>query len=282
MRQPTRPGRLRAIATRSGRLRGPGPVERALYASKPPSWPTSCFILCGTARTGTSYLADLLASTGSVGLAQEYFAAKGEPGWAAANYRDYVAFIKRVRARNGVFGTKLLWFQLERMLPLLRASVPRGDALRDSEILDRFFPSAPYIWMRRADLVAQAVSWSKAEQSDHWVSLDEPGSAREPVFDFDHVHQFVLLAARRNEQWRTWFAANEIEPFSILYEDLDADPVGVTRQVLDFLGVSVPDSVEIASRVERQADGTNATWIARYCELAARRGIARPEGHQVA
>ena len=48
------------------------------------------------------------------------------------------------------------------------------------------------------------------------------------------------------------------------YEDLDADPVGVTCEILDFLGLKLPPGRLIKSRHRRLADELNTQWIDRY------------------
>lgn len=48
------------------------------------------------------------------------------------------------------------------------------------------------------------------------------------------------------------------------YEDLDADPVRVAREVLGFLGLDPAASREIAVRHRRLADEVNARWIEDY------------------
>jgi trehalose 2-sulfotransferase len=69
--------------------------------------------------------------------------------------------------------------------------------------------------------------------------------------------------------WQRWFAAQQIEPFGISYEELVADMVGTTRAVLAFLGIVPPQDVQIAARTASQADALNRQWAARYRELLA-------------
>ncbi len=239
--------------------------------------PVTSFFLCGTPRTGTSYLAALLASSERVGLAREYFGPDKMPALAVSDCGAYVSDVVSRSQRRGVFGAKLFWSHLERLLPRLRAAVPDADVLSDRDVLGRFFPSARYIWIRRADVVAQAVSWHKAEETGRWNSFDVAESTLEPTFDFDAIHDFVRIAELRNESWHSWFAANGIEWLPIAYEELAADPVAVTRRALEFLEVSIPRSVSITTWFERQADEVNSDWIARYRSLAPTRSAGRPD-----
>ena len=67
-----------------------------------------------------------------------------------------------------------------------------------------------------------------------------------------------------------WFAAEGIQPYPVLYEDLDADPVRVASGVLGFLGLDLPAGREITVQHKRLADELNAQWIESYRRRAAR------------
>ena len=74
-----------------------------------------------------------------------------------------------------------------------------------------------------------------------------------------------------NSAWRAWFASVLIQPHIVRYEDLDADPVGVACEVLDFLGLKLAPGRLIKTRNRRLADELNTLWINRYrAELAER------------
>jgi len=64
---------------------------------------------------------------------------------------------------------------------------------------------------------------------------------------------------------RDWFTVFDLEPYPVCYEDLTSDPAGVTRSILNFLGLHVPGATQaIVPRHRRQADQLNQDWIARY------------------
>jgi LPS sulfotransferase NodH len=65
-----------------------------------------------------------------------------------------------------------------------------------------------------------------------------------------------------DDAWRTWFAANRIEPLTIVYEELAADTTGVTAEVIDHLGVGPVEIPEPPLR--RQGDDRSARWVERY------------------
>jgi LPS sulfotransferase NodH len=129
-----------------------------------------------------------------------------------------------------------------------------------------------FVFLRRGDVLGQAVSWCRAEQTNVWFErTDRPSPARPPSapdtelrFDLDRIQQLVLMIADHNAAWQRWFDAQGVVPHLVLYEDLDADPARVTREVLAFLGLELPVGVRIEPRHRRLADERNAEWIERY------------------
>ena len=212
-------------------------------------------------------LADLLADTGLAGRADEFF---GEPfrqqvvpGLTRRGFDDYLVDCT-AKTRQGTFGVKLHWDQVEVFLHLLRLRRGLGT-LSDAQVLAAVFPAPSCVFLTREDTLAQAVSWWKAIGSGKWV--DEDSRAAEPAFDADGIAGRVRRIEEHNAAWSRWFETNGVEPLAVTYEQLAADPAGRTRRVLEFVGVDVPADLQVEPRTERQSDSVNADWIRRYREL---------------
>jgi LPS sulfotransferase NodH len=217
-------------------------------------------------------LCELLRSTGVAGRPEEHFCDE-ESFWSA--YWGVTRFADHMRAAvaegstpNGVFGTKVMWDYFGYLLDNL-AALPtnRGRSLSDRALLERAFPNLRYVWIRREDVIAQAVSWARAIQTNQWSTNDQAHTDRRPRFDFAQIQALVHKATEHQLAWKCWFDAHGIEPFRISYEELVADMQVVTRQVLAFLGVNLPDA-QIEPEGGKQADALNARWAGRYRELA--------------
>ncbi|MFG2059064.1 Stf0 family sulfotransferase [Micromonospora sp. NPDC048930] len=229
------------------------------------------YFICATPRTGSSLLCGLLASTGVAGCPEAYFRVPDEGHWAdrwglAAGwgYDDYVrAALAAGRTGNGVFGAKLMWGTLDRVVEGL-AGVHPELAGADDALLRRAFGRTAFVHLRREDVLAQAVSWLRAEQTEHWYVGDAGGNGRAPVYDPDGVDELLGTIAAHQAAWDEWFAAYGITPHRVRYEDLAADPTGVTLGILDVLGRALPPGAAIRPRHRRQADALNADWIARH------------------
>jgi LPS sulfotransferase NodH len=202
-------------------------------------------------RTGSAFLGGLLESTGVAGHPHEWFWRETEAElrrkWGVSGDREYVEAVLRAGTTpNGVFAAKMMWAYFEESFARLEPVIP----------------SPRFVWIRREDIVAQAVSWSRAMQGGRWWSgQTQPEKPLE--YDFGEIDALVQEAREHDAAWQDWFAKNGIEPFEVRYEKLLADPVGIATATLAFLGLTA-DPATIAARTERQADELNAEWARRY------------------
>jgi trehalose 2-sulfotransferase len=167
-----------------------------------------------------------------------------------------------------------MWGTMEPLVKGLRVTDQSSDT--DLDVLHRIFGPTLLIHLQREDVVAQAVSWMKAEQTDIWLKTEEAdglhgGSAvlprREPSFDFDVLDGYVKLVQQHNAAWNHWFEAQDVTPLSVRYEDLVADTVGVTHSIILRLGLDPTHGRVPAVSSYLQGGALNDEWIERYCSL---------------
>ena len=239
---------------------------------EPDTNPHSFYVVFAAPRTGSTLLCNLLRGTGVAGRPTEYFFPRAQVNlaqrWGVTDPYEYLARVRRQGTTpNGVFGVKIVFTYLEEVLAGLR-DLFDADSLNDAQVLDHLYPGLRYTWVYRDDLVAQGVSWAKARMTNEWIVDDPRGWDHSmPVFDFGLIHEFVWRATRLQMLMRRWFAYHGIQPFLVRYEDLAADPDGLTRGLLRYLGIEPPEE-PIEPSMERQGDSLNAEWAARYRELA--------------
>jgi LPS sulfotransferase NodH len=240
---------------------------------------TDSFFVCATPRTGSSLLLGLLESTGVAGRPEAFFREPDELMWAERwqipltdsgrfDYADYVrAALAAGTTDNGVFGSKLMWGTLDEVVAKLGNVYPDLTGA-DLKLLNRVFGRLRFVYVRRDDAVAQAVSWVRAEQTSTWYVGDSGDNGRPPGFDPDRIDALTQTIVDHNAAWERWFAAFDVQPYRVRYEELEADMIGVTLGILDFLGLDLPDGRVILPRHRRQADALNDEWIGRYRRLA--------------
>ena len=239
---------------------------------------TGSYFVCATPRTGSSLLLGLLESTGLAGRPEAYFRHPDERMWArrwgipGPDHRafDYGEFVRAARAAgtsaNGVFGAKLMWGTLDEVV----AKLAPGTTGADLAVLTAAFGRTRFVYLRRADELAQAVSWLRAEQTRTWWAGDPGGTGAAPRYDEAGITALLDTVAEHNAAWRAWFTAYGVTPYETTYEQLTADLTGTTRGVLTHLGLDPDAARVIEPRHRRQADRLNDEWMARYRAEAAR------------
>jgi LPS sulfotransferase NodH len=167
------------------------------------------YLICSTPRTGSSLLCGLLDSTGVAGHPESWFRQQGEGEWATAH-----------------------------LTPL-----DPDQAGSAAGLLSVAFGPTRFVYPWRGDVVAQAVSLLRAEQTGVWTETaqerQEPEAA--PRFDFGEVRDLVRQIEEHNSAWENWFAAGGIRPYLVRYEQR-----------------------EITVRHKRLADELNAQWVEEY------------------
>jgi LPS sulfotransferase NodH len=172
--------------------------------------------------------------------------------------RDYGAFALAVRAAgstaNGVFAARVMWGSVERVIEGLAPPVSQPDV----ESLEEAFGPLAFIHLTRQDVVAQAVSWVRAEQTGYWHHGDTASPVPKP--DLPRMADLVEEIYSHNALWKRWFATNHIQPHRLTYEALTRDPAGAIASIASHLGVAVPEVWRPESPHGKQADQTNAEW----------------------
>ena len=62
-----------------------------------------------------------------------------------------------------------------------------------------------FVHLQRGDVLAQAVSWAKAEQTGYWQDGDSSVPGQRPEFDFHDVDGYLKAINEHNAAWDEWF-----------------------------------------------------------------------------
>jgi LPS sulfotransferase NodH len=236
------------------------------------------YLLCGTPRTGSTLLCSLMTSTGVLGRPESYFRESDEILWAerfglihdGSRVLDFGAFMRAVRTAgttdNGVFGARVMWGSLEHIVEGLETRSDRSDLA----VLERALGSLRFLHLRREDVIGQAVSWYRAEQTGFWQEGDT--QAEPPTRDVDGMLGFVSTIGEHNAAWQSWFDRHGIRPHSVTYEQLVRESRSTIEAVAAFVGVQVPADWRPASASRKQADDRSVEWAAALRRTLQARG----------
>jgi LPS sulfotransferase NodH len=237
----------------------------------------SSYFVCATPRTGSSLLCGLLASSGVAGYPESYFRAQDEALWASrfglGGSSTYLDFVRQAKAHgttnNGVFGARVMWGTLNEVIGKLKLAAEPGS---DLDTLHACFGELEFVYLRREDVLAQAVSWALAENSGVWhVIANEPRSISRQSHPFDRtmIAELMHTIDDHNRAWCEWFASVGVTPHEVCYEDLDEEPLEICTGVLQDLEID-PPATALEVRFQRLRDEVNDDWIRRHRRRATR------------
>lgn len=212
------------------------------------------YVVCATPRSGSNYLCQLLASTGVLGVPREYFNAPGRRAYDDPNYpedpRLQLAQITSTGATpNGVYAFKTHPFQLQGLAGTIDpfAELPGLSAVR----------------LIRNDLVGQAISWWRVQQTGQHRASDRSLNAAE--YDEGGIRASLDFIRSENGYWRDHLAKLGMTALEIAYEDLCRDPQAQIDRVAAFLGVRQTARIDASLvSVTVQRDQTTEDWRQRF------------------
>ncbi len=206
--------------------------------------------LCTTPRCGSHFLGHLLHGTGAFGYPLEYFNPGNWDIWdkrsGAAETLDHIKALRT--GPNGVFATKLHHEHLERFL----AEEPAPLSYR-------------FVHLKRRDLLKQAISFARAQQTGAWIS-DMPELAA-ASYDRDLIAAKMEAIALSNARWTSFLTALWVEPLVLYYEDIAESPASAIDRIADYLGVESPSCpAEPGGFSPQRQPGSKADWSRRFVE----------------
>lgn len=242
------------------------------------------YVLCAGPRSGSTLLCGLLKQTGQAGAPDSYFHRPSVPDWLAdhgldtANYttrKDALRAVmksamERGRARTDLFGLRLQAHSRTFFMQQLAVLYP--DLPDDRARLEAAFGRTQFIYLHRADKLAQAISYVKAEQSGLWHKapdgreLERLSPHKDPAYDPAAIARRLQQAQTDDSDWEHWFSAQHITPLRIAYEDLADDPRREVARILTVLGQDAARAACVTPHVAPLRDALSAQWYARFRE----------------
>ena len=225
--------------------------------------PPRGYAICTERRSGSVYLSQLLRSTGVLGRPTEWFdAAAMRNIFGIADYPTdplaQLAAIPKVAATpNGVYGVKIFSGDFDR--------------IRESRWADRL-PNLSFVYLRRLDTLAQAISLHKAYQTQQWASFRRP--LAKPVYDFAAIDRILRNLNLAHTRWGYYFGRNGMPVLNLFYEHMVEAPANTVAAVAQFIGLQGPVTIDFSQvATEVQRDGVSEAWRRRY--IAEARDLGR-------
>ena len=227
---------------------------------------TRCAIMATTFRSGSTWIGRIMDRHGLHGMKHERL--RHVPGQGDCR-PAFDAMLAQVP--GPVFASRLMWPQRNRLAQGL--GLGRADCARFAAQ----FPAADWLWLRRRDVFAQAISYWRARRTGRWhVQCGDHAAQPAPDYDFPAIDACVRELVLHDRLWQDFFALANTAPWVVWYEDLLIDATPIAR----FMARFGHNLVETDSDLMAMADAHSAACRDRYLAELFRRskGLDSPTG----
>jgi LPS sulfotransferase NodH len=234
----------------------------AVATIEPVALPTELrfVFLCFTNRSGSAHLGDILSTTGHFDPAYESLNAADvlplcrEHG--ISSFPEYFAHIARRDARNNTYIVKVAPEQIILLI--------------ESGVLDQIIERSDFLFLSRADKLAQAISGAIAQQNNRWA-WDSPIELPDDnlVYSPEPIAHYLNHLTTLNLCFERFFAFNGIIPIAVGYERLVSNPQEEVDEIARRLGLPSLTVDRSKLRYRRQANEINQAWRARFLHESA-------------
>lgn len=251
----------------------------------------NAYIICGTPRTGSTLLCDLLASTKRAGNPNSFYGRKFLAWWAGQwnlpspetmSVRDYdIEYLKTAikvgKGGTDIFGLRLMRENLGELSEVLDQIYPGLPT--DRARLEKAFGKLLYLHLSRENKLAQAVSLIKAEQTGLWhvapdgTEIERLAPPKDLEYDFARIRRELADLESYDTAWNSWFAEQQIMPLRIGYEALSADPAATLIRICAALGIAAPKPENVKPGVAKLSDAISLDWMRRFQADLAHGGV---------
>jgi LPS sulfotransferase NodH len=235
-------------------------VRSAQFFTRPPavvSNKTSAnmrgYFICATQRSGSNFLCDMIAETGQLGIPREYFngtarrVIDNDPSYPLDATSQVHRILTTGATPNGIYAAKVFPTHF-------RQAATAVD-------IGRSLPHLHFVFLRRRDLLGQAISLVIAKQTGKWRAFMK--RARPAVYDPKAISRAIDDLVKDTAAWLAFFARHNVEQVEIVYEDMRTDPPAALNAIARHLGLGpVEPGPSAIDRPVRPAEARE--WRQRY------------------
>ena len=206
------------------------------------AWPrvAGCLVLLFTARSGSTFLSRELECQFDVGFMRESL---NPPPFTGKT------------ADEAIRGRKDRWFAV-------KAGVPGVICGELNGFFSAYLAKSCFLLLGRRDIVAQAVSRVKADQTGKWHAGDR--QVGEAVYDGERIATNVRRLAESYGQLRAWLVATRRPWRGVVYESFAHGEFDGLLGACQSAGAPRLSEEKRRHAVEKVGDETNRGWIERF------------------
>ena len=226
-------------------------------------------IFCATQRSGSTMIVDdFQNATGRVGTETEAFyhlaIKRGIQDWPKA-----LEIVQYHRQGEAIFFDKFMF----PFLPILSNMMASEGVPNSTDCFAKFFASAIWVYIRRANILEQTVSKYIAETLGIWdaaTAIDDFNAAMN--FDVNLARKYMRGLIKEDARWLGFFKRHDIKPIQIFYEDAVPNFPNYLRPVLSAAGLQI-DFDNLNQRRRNKLGNARSAVLAQVLENVVQRDL---------
>jgi LPS sulfotransferase NodH len=209
--------------------------------------------ICFTNRCGSNFLADVLSNTDLFPETGEFFNWGSIINFSKKNniksFDDFCLELARKKAKNKTFVSKIGCEQLLMLSEL--GQIPN------------IFNNPKFIWIRRRDVLGQAISLSIASCTKQWTSK-QAGKGVTPVYKKEQIQKIIKNINKINTNFATYFNLFNANYIEIVYEDFCLNTKIEVDKICKFAGKILPEGKIPEAQIKIQRNNINDDFRANF------------------
>lgn len=230
------------------------------------------YIICSIGISGSSLLASVLRNLDYCGNPREYFhpnkvanLMKNNDGSGLRNYIEEI--LNKGVTTNGIFGVKMHWEHMRDFLKFTRKNLGY-EKKTDLEIINDFFPNTHFIYIRRNNILKQAISTEIAQQTENWrqdITNTQKKQLKRSNFNPLAIYRIEEGIKRHEGAWQRFFQKNHLDVYEVVYENFCQSIETTTIDIIKFLKIEpLPEPNQIQVSLKKQSNNLNERWEKYY------------------
>ena len=205
-----------------------------------------------TNRCGSNYLVDLMHQLPTLTMKHEIFNSENIIKVSERRgFNTFEQYLRRVRqgCPTPHWGAKIGCVQL--------------GMLHRFGLLEAFEQGSYIIWLKRKNIVAQAVSHYIAHHNKQWASFHQ-AKGEVPNYDFSAIELIVRSIQRHNSEAELALSLLGMHYHALWYEDYLADPAANMRRIASYIDEPFEEVELENSKFKKQSNPVKADYEARF------------------
>ncbi len=221
------------------------------------------YILLSEIRSGSNWFCSMTNSTGKMGNASEWLNSETVDNqliFANKKFSAQAHFERVIEAATGDnnrFAVKIFPRHLRYTYDKYNYNFLK-ECLKHHEVY--------FGVLTRADRLRQAISATRAQQTNYWSSNGKKQS--QEYFDIKRICRNIHLLEQSYAFWRSYLAINNIQFQEYKYEDIGTKYPTYLTDIADLLDVTIDADAISTTKVKKQRDQTTEEWVRLFREQA--------------